>query len=636
MIFGPPRVGKSSLFKVLRGKIPKKDSKSTGVCNRLMFKVAITKDATGSKSTWHKIKIKDEISRLQSKLQEKQKLSNLTKEGTITVGASQHVLLDVEKNMVENVANQNQSYSEMKYTATLMVCYDSGGQPEFFDIMPSLATNPTGYVMVIDMSKDLSQPIKSEAFLSNNKVTLPDEVISIDLLKNAIASIQSSSSNTSLHNLLVVGTHLDQCKNPEKKIPKLDHQIYSDLVKGDAESLFRDRRKNKSQRKIDCTQIVHPIANLIECTDSIPQGEITESRDRDDVAQEIRTAIENMANNDNIRKEIPINWLLFQLETQLKVTENNYIARKTCVEYAEKCYIKKDEIDHVLSYFHELGIILYYKEAAKDIVFSPQWLFDRLSDIIFEKYNGNFKEDIKKGRIKKEFLVDIYRSKIDVNGPLTVDQLLQVFIDQNIMARFPEDEDLFFMPALLSPDPDRLVNAHLTLPESSPFLTECGKRSCERLYIKFENRYFPRGLFCSLAWFIQDNPRHNNILVFQLPHSADEYIGLFDCQTNLAVEMYQENNKDPSISPHKISELLYQFLKVFCKKSQFDSNFKFGFTCKRKGCNHFAAVQLKYPFLPEKSCKRCGKSKLNYDELIWMTSPKDLTDILSAQVSVQM
>ena len=299
----------------------------------------------------------------------------------------------------------------------------------------------------------------------------------------------------------------------------------------------------------------------------------------------------------------------------------------------------------MLSYFHELGIILYYKEAAKDVVFSPQWLFDRITDIIFEKYNCNFKalEDIKKGRIKKDFLVDIYQSKIDVNGPLTVDQLLQVFIDQNIMARFPEDEDLFFMPALLSPDPDRLVNVHSTLPESSPFLTECGKRSCERLYIKFENRYFPRGVFCSLAtqfmrrgWFIQDSPRYNNILVFQLPHSAEEYIGLFDCQTNLAVEMYQENNKDPSISPHKISELLYQFLKVFCKKIRFDSNFEFGFTCKRKGCNLFAAVQLKYPFLPEKSCKRCGKSKLNYDELIWITSPKDLTDILSSQVSVQM
>ena len=116
VIFGPPRVGKSSLFEVLLGNIPKKYSESTGVCNRLMFKVAITKDATGSKSTWHKINIEDEISRLQSKLEEKQNVSKLTKERfpSITVGASQHALLDVEKNMVENVANQNQSYSEMK------------------------------------------------------------------------------------------------------------------------------------------------------------------------------------------------------------------------------------------------------------------------------------------------------------------------------------------------------------------------------------------------------------------------------------------------------------------------------------------------------------------------------------------
>jgi len=49
-----------------------------------------------------------------------------------------------------------------KNISTLMVCYDSGGQPEFFDVIPALATNPIGYIMVLDLSKKLDEPIESE------------------------------------------------------------------------------------------------------------------------------------------------------------------------------------------------------------------------------------------------------------------------------------------------------------------------------------------------------------------------------------------------------------------------------------------------------------------------------------------
>ena len=213
LIFGPPRVGKSSLFKVLRGKTPKKVSKSTGICNRLMFKVAISKDATGSKSTWRKVKIEKEILQLQTTLEEKQKLSNLTEAlpdtlADTNVGATaSNTQLEVVKDMLENIKNpiQNQSGAESK---CLMVCYDSGGQPEFFDIIPLLSTNPTGYIMVFDMSKDLSAPIQNTVCRDNIEVSSQNkhEITTIDLLKSAIAGIQPCSGDTEWY-LMVVGTH---------------------------------------------------------------------------------------------------------------------------------------------------------------------------------------------------------------------------------------------------------------------------------------------------------------------------------------------------------------------------------------------------------------------------------------------
>ena len=639
VIFGPPRVGKSSLFKVLLGEIPKKNSESTGICDRLIFKVAITKDATGFKSTWHKVKIEDEIARLHNKLKKKLELQNPEQLLAVDFGGSEDTVhsLEVVKTMNE-LSAKNQSHEEIYYTDILMVCYDSGGQPEFFDVMPSLATNPTGYIMVVDMSKDLDEAIQSKVLMRDKEVTLPKSITCMDLLKNAISSLQSGSSNKLSHNLLVVGTHLDQCKNPEENIPNLDQQIYNNIMKGDAESLFRERKKNKSQRNIDHTQIVHPIANLFECTENISQGILTELKDRNSIAQEIRTAVEDMAKSDNIQKELPINWLLFQLETQLKVAKG-YILRSTCTEYAEKCNIKENEIDIVLSYFHKLGIILYYKDCVRDIVFSPQWLFNRISDIIFEKYNPrcSYKamDNIKKGRIEKQFLVNLYQSQID--EPLTIDHLLTIFENQWIMAQYPDNNSMFFMPALLDPDPERFVNANSIMSETDPLLTVFGRRIYERLYVKFEKQYFPRSMFCSVAtqfmkmkYSLQEKILYNNVLVFQV-HS-NGYIGLFDCKTVMAMEMYQKNDKkdeDLSELPHYVCGLLYQFLTESCEKVQIDCNFKFGFTCD---CSCFAGVDFKCPFLPEKVCKSCGNSNLNYDELVWVTSPKKFINILSSQV----
>jgi len=249
-----------------------------------------------------------------------------------------------------------------------MVCYDSGGQPEFFDIMPALATNPTGYIMVLDLSKELDESIESEICI-NGETIKGKKIKCTELMKGAVAGIQSQSCK---HRLLIVGTHLkefiDQVQNPksteeyEGKLKSIDKKIFKDIIKGDASSLVRERQEGKN------TQYLHPIDNL------------TKSVERDSIAQEIRTAVENMSvKEENICTDIPIKWLLFQLEIQLHIEsapKRNYISRTTCSECAKKCKINESEIDTVLDFFHDLGIILYYKKKAKDVVFSPQWLFD--------------------------------------------------------------------------------------------------------------------------------------------------------------------------------------------------------------------------------------------------------------------
>ena len=77
-------------------------------------------------------------------------------------------------------------------TSALIACYDCGGQPEFFDVMPALITAPTGYVMVFDMSKDImNKTYKSIEFYKNGEKYLAENkalYANAELLKSALAT----------------------------------------------------------------------------------------------------------------------------------------------------------------------------------------------------------------------------------------------------------------------------------------------------------------------------------------------------------------------------------------------------------------------------------------------------------------
>ena len=451
VIFGPSRVGKSSLFQVLLDKTPKENSESTGIYKLQMFKVAITKTAT---LQWHGIELKDEIKRLRFMLENKideQEPKSAQKPNSAGDDASKpSEQLEVEKIICKNV---DQPIEGIVKVNTLMMCYDSGGQSEFFDVMPLLASSPTGYIMVLDINKKLDEPIRGEAKIEGKVCSSPDEVASIDMMKNAIASIQSCSDYTSHNNLLVVGTHLDKCRDPKQEVTQLDKQVTKKLVESGAGTLFR-KRQEQEDKDIQTihTRYVHPVANFIksETIDDINIKQVTKGS-----VQEIYTAVEKMSKNKELQEEISINSLLLLLQIQLKLREPPYyIAKIEYSKYANQCKINQETIDEFLEYFHKLGFICYFKEDVKDVVFSPQWLFNRLSDIIFEKYNPNSleKDDIEKGKIKKDNFGTIFKPETDHRGTKIddkgIEHLHKIFIGQNIMA---DEGEYYFMPALLSP-----------------------------------------------------------------------------------------------------------------------------------------------------------------------------------------
>ena len=643
---------------------------STGILDQklVQFKVAVEMNTTRSISQWKMVSIDEEISRLHNIIQKNIKehnekgkdLTSLKVQSFCSSDTPYSIEPDMKidkklQSIVENVnsvkiektndAFKMKLQEQFTVSDTLIACYDSGGQPEIFDVMPAFASVTTGNVLVFDMSKDLNLPVDSNFFKggkhwgSSHSKT---HYSTVQLLKTALANIQShsipysshskpnssvSASNICIKNsqLLVVGTHLDLCGNTEAKVCEqlLESEkiICNDVLPGCSNISIIERHKSKN------TKIIHPIANKCD-EDAI--------KDREEAAQEIRTAIEHMSNADIVNKEVPINWLLFQYEIRLQ--SNGYcILRSDCDKIGEKSYIKKEDIDDVLLFFHELGILLYYKgiENLKHVVFSdPQWLFNQLTKIIELKYNPSYEAEksIRKGIFKKKFLSEVYNKELDSKGVVQYEDFLSLFVHFNIMARLSDASEQYFMSALLD-----------SAPTDISVEKEFGNKVFSTLYISFKGGFIPRGAFCCLVtlsvqnnrtWKLQNNVAYKNLVVFQI-ESKKEYLILFDKINYIAVEIHQKEDLLPN-NHQVLCYTLCESLKEVSSKAHLIDKFKFGFLCEScQPAENFVAVQVEHPCYSDSLlCTACDhNSKMTYDQLVWFLPPA-VTDILNKMVSM--
>ena len=625
LIFGPPGAGKSSLLKVLLGGEPDPVRHSTGVCDRKLVQCTIAVASTGNKcqSVWKELDLNNEVERLRNKI-----IAQVSNKQIGLIGNYHHSShLQIEENFFRTSTKQanqplpviDQVQFDIKDTSALIACYDSGGQPEFFDVMPALTTLPTGYIMVFDMSKSLLT--KGGEFYKYGKKSPIDSTAhytNAELMKTALANIWSSSFSSCpekmpsrlarFGQLLVVGTHVDKCgstnEEQDDEVAELERILVKDILNVPQTCTLKIvERQNRN--------LVHPISNITK-------------KGRDKIAQEIRTAIESMAEYENTSKDIPLNWLLFQLE--IRCNEKHYITKSRCIDIAIKCYIKEEDVDSILMFFHELGVLLHYRNipALQHVVFcSPQWLFGKLTKLIEVKYDP-VHEIVKHGKIRygtfdKEFLYNMYSEDFLSTDVLNYQHLCELFVYLNIMAVLPGETDKYFMPALLNPAPEDID------------VSIYGKKIYDTLIVKFENDYIPRGVFCCLVvecmrnaigWSIlHGEAAYKDLIIFQISTDLDLYVFLKDKIDSITFEMYHKSTSPLQMSPDALCGTLYKSLKTVCEQFKISSNFSLGFSCKHSSCGGFTYVQQQIPLQEISVCKKCNhRCQLRDDQIIWFNS----------------
>ena len=459
---------------------------------------------------------------------------------------------------------------------------DTGGQPEFHEILPALITGPAINLLVFKLTEDLrsryyityrspttgeSQPY--ETSLTHEEVIFCSLASIACLRQNTIgwSFKESPIDDDSESAAFLIATHRDQVSH--SKVTEVNEQLKANIQNSD---LFHENLVQFATPDL----LIYPIDTK------------TDQKEIEDMRNMLHKVISNKFHNF----PIPLSWCA--LSVKLKKARSSLHNIDSCYELALECGITdKDDFMFALWFLHHrVGSIMYYPEVngLKDIVITDlQLVFDHITHLITScftfKSSGNAASDNefrKTGRFTEENIIKLSKKSDDPLSPVILVSLLKhLYIVAGPMSikSGSKSDSYYFMPCALKPAAVEEEQRDASL-------------SPAPLLIYFECGYCPVGVFpclvvhllstelSKLKWTLDEAPHFRNKVTF-LVGKCYHCITLISRATYLEVwpdstvrmgstlpffEIYQTLNK--------ALELVTQSLHYTYKSDHF-----FGFPC---------------------------------------------------------
>ena len=270
------------------------------------------------------------------------------------------------KSIREQLAEQVEPSSEL-FDVDWMYLTDSGGQPQFLDVLPLLYRNESLHIVVTRLDEGLDDKPKVHFYSKGEDVyTLPDRLTltNREFIERAcqIAEAQGASRKF-IPKVMVVGTHKDKLGiNGEARLKEINkelrkvHQKYKDVLicKSEDEVLFA----------------VNAMA---------PVG-----KERQQYTEELQDCILKAVEKTGEVIDVPLKWLAFHLD----LDKTGGIVRKSeCYKTGEILGMGRNDVDEALKYFDKFGLLLYYPDDVPDLIFTKMdSLISRLSRLIIASF----------------------------------------------------------------------------------------------------------------------------------------------------------------------------------------------------------------------------------------------------------
>ena len=535
---------------------------------------------------------------------------------------------DVENKILSNDPLDENFTINKNEAVKLITVIDTGGQPEYIHMLPTINNCPTVNFVVHDMTKGLDDKVIVQYKSKHNK---------------NFADYPLHYSNLDMIGLLMSLT-TDSLEQPTKEIPtnarlSVPNQTYMGFIGTHKDKLEGNLVQRVSAINKKLTSLIderHCRFAVMTAKDGIlfPVDNTTAGGgDKEDpVVKELRQKIENFMNELTASKEtnkcLPITWMILELELQ-ELHEHLGTKYITCEEYTtiatKKALIVPEEVEESLQYFDFLGVFLHFKKVpglCDYVIIDHQWLFDNLAkimhlspdDIDFQDYH--LKKQFKERRLLAKTKLCI----VHWNDKLPPEYFFNLLIFLKVIATVILDEvEYYYMPCILSS-----INQYH---DKNIFLYS------EPLLIQFSSGFLPRGFFCSLVVHLLqelptgwDHQLHNtehfsNVITFQLPDKS--FLRLHDRTSHLEIQIRHYVRNLHTFYHSKVFPVLSEYFRAVCSKLKFShEKLQYGFLCHDSKSNddHIAVIKpFEFPLPAElQCCRKCPNlTKLEEFHKIW-------------------
>ena len=366
----------------------------------------------------------------------------------------------------------NSQYNGKFLSSTWIHIIDSGGLPEFHDLLPLFTKKASVVVFVLKASESLGDKPITAKYLDSNTSNLHESYLTNkQILEHYLKAFHESGD---VPKILLIGTHKD-CP------PKLDTgelnmclQNFSDVVH---------------------FGIDQPIA-LIDC--------LKQADDREEHLQAVRKSICETSTEETLT---PLAWFGLEIAMKKKAKDIGFLSLyESRIEADNFPFFRNNsnQFDAALQHFTENGIFLYYPEILQGVFCDPQVLLTMVTKIVRCHYELNDSKEPREGDMRKfadTAYITLHVLKNIMNGQkivLNLDLFIKLLLHLKVICAISYDGKTgssYIMPALLhhADDPAQLIR-------DIPY-----KRLLPPLCILFDKNCAPCGLFCALIGRLLDD-----------------------------------------------------------------------------------------------------------------------------------
>ena len=537
----------------------------------------------------------------------------------------------VENSIESNIFKRDIDYQEQMLS--IITLLDTGGQPEYIHLLPTVNIHPMVNFVIHDLSKSLEDQVLVEFSENGELVFEPYHLTysNLDMIKFLMSSINDSLERISQIPQLVtipgknsnsylccIGTHVD--KVDKDAIHNIDSQL-TVMVKN-----------------LHCKTAVwqNKDGGVLFPVDNTTAGDVTKE---DPIANCVRNKVDKLSRDKDLY-ELPITWMLFELEIRQVCAKASkaYISLEECYFIAQRTNLipNKEEARSALIYHHLLGVLLYYPDVpglCDHVIIDHQWFFDTISSLVCltfkQSSNLHAIDSLKYNGILTKELIQELNWKIELKR----DHFIALLVKMKIIAPVQREDSIgedFFIPYILPTYSIRL--------SSNNILSQYGCLQGEPFLIQFVSNLLPRGFFCSLAvQILQQLPKnknylytstkdvrhtYSNLITFRLQNAYS--LSLIDNLSYLEVQIrHQESYYYHQFPIHiDVQHILSTALVIVCEQLAYNhGRIQYGFTCQcGEYDNHIALLTRLTPPFDYALCRYGSvvSTKLKDEHKVWL------------------